>query len=291
MKYLNKISLLVSFLTVALFSACSTDQEGPIYSEEGQGVTFISSALTSVVVSPNEPTFTVDIFRSNNSTEYSGNVLLTAMLGDEELSGCTVSGFSFAAGESQTKVTVDISPLEIGDELDITLTLDVPETDIAKSDFPTASLVASKDYNWIELGTGTFNDNYFFGEVNEVKVYQAEGFDRWRVETPYTAYFANGLPEWLAGQFNAALTLLPANVDFWLQDGVVYYNSFGIGLNYPGYGDIYAYHPANFQGTTNAHNKRVDEKTFYLAPYYYIPDFGGGFDATAEEGAIVITLP
>ena len=291
MKYLNKISLFLSLLTVVLFSACNADQEGPIYAETGQGVTFLSSALTSVVVSPADPTFTVDVLRGNNTAEYSGSVTLTATVGNTELPGCTASNFTFAAGENRTTVTVDISPLEIGQELNITLTLNVPEEDIALSQFSSTSLTASKDYNWIELGTGTFTDNFFFGVTNEVTIMQAEGFNRWRVMTPYTAYFANGLPADLAGQFTYAPALIPESVDFWLQDGVIYYNPFGIGLSYPGYGDIYAYHPANFTGTTNAYNKQLDEKTFQLAPYYYIPDFGGGFDGTSQNEVILITLP
>lgn len=35
MKYINRISVLLSLLTVLLFSACSTDQEGPLYTEGG----------------------------------------------------------------------------------------------------------------------------------------------------------------------------------------------------------------------------------------------------------------
>ena len=64
MKYINRISVLLSFLTVLLFSACNIDQEGPLYTEgEGQGVTFISKSLDGVVVSPAEPTFTIDLLR------------------------------------------------------------------------------------------------------------------------------------------------------------------------------------------------------------------------------------
>ena len=33
MKYVNKISVLLSLLVVVLFSACNADQEGPLYTE------------------------------------------------------------------------------------------------------------------------------------------------------------------------------------------------------------------------------------------------------------------
>jgi hypothetical protein len=291
MKYINKISVLLSLLTVLLFSACSTDQEGPLYAERtGQGVTFISKSLDGVVVSPAEPTFTIDLLRSNTASAYSGEVTISALLDKQPLEGCTVTGFSFAAGENRTTVTVDITPLKISQQLSVTLTLSIPKEDVAISGTATASLAASKDYEWVELGKGTFTDNYFFGSTNAVTIMKAEGFDRYRVVKPYDNYYTNGLPADLAGQFSLA-TAKVTNLDFWIQDGGVLYNAFAIGLNYTGGGDVLAYHPSSFQGMTTAFNKVIDEKTIQLAPYYYIKELEGGFDGATSDEIIIITLP
>lgn len=290
MKYINKITGLLSLLTVLLFSACSSDQEGPLYTETGQGVTFISNALTSVVVSPANPTFTIDLIRANTASAYSGEVLISATLDKQPFDGCTVSGFNFAAGENKTSITVDITPLQISQQLSITLTLSIPEEDVAISGSSTASLTASKDYEWVEVGKGKFADNFFFGSENDVTIMKAEGFDRYRVVKPYDNYYANGIPADLADQFSLS-TVRVVNLDFWIEDGAVLYNNFAIGLNYTGGGDVFAYHPSNFAGMTTEFNKVIDAKTIQLAPYYYIKELSGGFDGATSDGIIIITLP
>ena len=72
-----------------------------------------------------------------------------------------------------------------------------------------------------------------------------------------------------------------------------YYNKFFIGINYDGSASnaIYAHHPSDFAGISLANNKQLDDKTFQLAPYYYIEVLQGGFDYTGEGGSILITLP
>ena len=70
-------------------------------------------------------------------------------------------------------------------------------------------------------------------------------------------------------------------------------NKFFIGINYDGSASnaIYAHHPSDFAGISLANNKQLDDKTFQLAPYYYIEVLQGGFDYTGEGGSILITLP
>ena len=162
MKYLNKITILLSFLALGLFTACDDEQKGAEYT--GQGVTFSSGSLTSVVVSPNDPTFTVDIFRTNVSGSLSGNVSITATLADKNktpLPGCTVSGYTFGDGEAKSAVTVNVDPLAIGVELNVTLNIE--GDNIAVSGTNKTTVVVSKDYNWQLLGKGTYTDNWSSG--------------------------------------------------------------------------------------------------------------------------------
>lgn len=289
MKYLNKISVLLMVLVAGLFTACNTDQEGPTYNK--QGVSFLCSSLTGVSVPSTDPTFTVEVTRASGEGTLSGEVTISAVVDEEPLEGCTVTGFSFAEGETKTQITVNVEPLAVGVELDVTLTLNVADDLIAVGGNKTTTITVQKEYNWVELGTGTFTDNYFFGTTNDVTILKAEGFDRYRVMAPYDGYYVNGLPSDLAGM--CTLSLARASyIELWISDGIIYYNPFAIGLTYIGAGDFYGYHPAMFTGLTSENNKVYDEKTFFLAPYYYIPDFGGGFpDSPEVEGCIVITLP
>ena len=151
MKYISKLS--IALLSIALaFTACDSDQEGVIYSDAANAAAFVSASLADITVSPADPTFTVDVVRANAGSEQSGTVALTATVGDEPLVGCTVSGYTFAAGENMAKITVNVSPLEIGKELEVTLTLDNTNDPISGSN--TVTVTVNKDYNWVSLGTG-----------------------------------------------------------------------------------------------------------------------------------------
>ena len=289
MKYLNKITVLLSFLTLGLFAACDEDQKGPEYA--GQGVTFSSGTLTSVVVSPNEPTFAVDVFRSNTSGALSGSVSITATLADKNktpLAGCTVSDYSFEDGEAMSTVTVNVDPLAIGIELNVTL--NIADDNIAVGGTNKATLVVSKDYNWQLLGKGTYTDNWSSGVTYDVDIYKAEGFDRYRVMDPYTESLKNDDGEW--DNWVSLGTVAP-HVTFWTTtDKLVSFSSFSMGLNYQGDTSqpIFAYPPSAFQGLPLTFNKWIDDKTVQLAPYYYI-DGVGGWNNTNVDGVIVITLP
>ena len=289
MKYLNKINVLSSFLTLCLFASCNQDQEGPEYA--GEGVAFSSSTLASVVVSPNDPTYTVDIFRADASTAQTGSVSITAVLADKNktpLDGCTVSDYSFAAGEEMTTVTVNVEPLAIGIELNVTLK--IADTNIAVGGTGAASMVVSKDYNWQLLGKGTYTDNWSSGVTYDVDIYKAEDFDRYRVMDPYTESLKNDDGDW--GDWISLGTVCP-HVTFWtVTDGTVSFSPFSMGLNYEANNSqpIYAYPPTAFAGLSSAFNKWIDAKTIQLAPYYYI-DGVGGWNNTAANGVIIITLP
>lgn len=288
MKYLNKISLLLFLSMLGLFTACDTDQKGVEYA--GQGVTFSSETLSSVVVSPNNPTFTIDLFRADTESALSGSVSILANLDDGKdtpLPGCVVSDYSFAAGEGMTTVTVNVEPLSIGVELNVELT--IADDNIAVSGTQTASLVVSKDYNWLPLGKGTYTDNFFIGKTYNVDILKAEGFDRYRVMEPYGESMINddgGNGSWLA-------TSSAPYVDFWTTSNKeVSFNTFFVGLNYQGVisQPIEAYPPSAFS-LPGTFNKWIDDKTVQLAPYFYIKALSGGWNNTAQNDIIIITLP
>lgn len=270
-------------LVAGLFTACNTDQEGPTYNK--QGVSFVSSALTGVSVPATDPTFTVDVLRASGEGTLSGEVTISAAVDNEPLEGCTVTGFSFAEGETKTQITVNVDPLAIGVDLDVTLTLNVADDLIAVGGNKTTSITVQKEYNWVELGTGSFIENFFIGIEVPVTILKAEGFDRYRVMNPYAEVYAGGAP----GGFSTSLAKADY-IEFWVTDGLVYYNAFGIGLNYTGYGDVYAYHPLLLEMDAS-NNKVIDEKTIALAPVFYMPDAGGYFDGSVYEDTYLVILP
>jgi hypothetical protein len=119
---------------------------------------------------------------------------------------------------------------------------------------------------------------------------KADGFDRYRIMSPYKEYLASaqGAADW----DNWIASSSPDFIEFYTEDGIIYYDDFFIGLNYDGDKNqpIYACHPTSFKEISSEHNKWIDAKTAQFAPYYYIQDLGG-WNNTQYDGVIVITLP
>ena len=108
-------------------------------------------------------------------------------------------------------------------------------------------------------------------------------YEEWRVS-----------PEAQADSWTAASSA--AFIELWVEDGLVFFDSYFTGLNYDGDKSqpIMAHHPSAFSSLNDAEfwqfNKFVDAKTIQLAPYYYI-DGLGGWNYTQKNGIITITLP
>lgn len=295
MKYKNKISVLLSLLIMMLFCACSTDQEGPLYTEN-TGLSFVSSNLNSVVVSPSDPTFTVDILRGTTEGELDGTVQLYAYTISEddtkqEFSGCTVSDYHFNIGESKTSITVDVTPLAIGQT--ITVELQFNGENVSAGGYNITSTSVSKDYTWNSLGEATFYDNQFFYWYNEgkgvkVKMYQAtEQPNRYKLASPYAEFNAATWPASELEDFTKSI--MDNDFVFIVQDdGTIVYNSYRIGMSYTGHGAISIEHPLSF-GLSASYNKQIDDKTFQLAPMYYM-ESGSAFNCTVYDDVIIISL-
>lgn len=287
-RYINKLTMAFFLLAGFTFAACEQDNTGAIYS--GGGLSFGNSTLTAQEVSDNDPTFTVDVFRGSTQGSLTGSVTLTTELGSTgaSLDGCTVTDYAFADGESMATVTVNVDPLELGDELTVTLTL--PDDVVSVGGISSVSVSVSKAYNWESVGMGTFADNYFYAGTAEVEILKAEGFERWRVMEPYTSLMESAAAsgdDWVG-------SWAPSYVEFWNtgSGNTVYFTPFYNGQNY--YGDssqeIWVY-PGDYFGDYSISNNRwVDSNTVQLAPFYYITDVGG-WNCTEYDDIIVITLP
>lgn len=203
MKYLNKISALLMVLAAGLFTACNTDQEGPVYIEKEEVITFSCSTLAPQVVTVGEPTFLVDLFRALDDKAVSGNVGMFVYVPDKDAEGNSIKvpvegydtqiPFSFKEGEFMTTIAVNATPLAVGDEVLIDLTL--PEgTPVAVGGTGIATVTVTKDYTWQSIGKGVWTDGLVSSLFNvpagtnvwEVEVEQAvENQGMYRMVNPY----------------------------------------------------------------------------------------------------------
>lgn len=287
---INKSIFGLTIVMAALFCSCNQDNEGAIYSNQtNAGLSFTASTLETVAVPASNPVFDVELIRGNISDAATGSISASLSVGDTEIPGVTVSNYSFAAGENSTKVSVNISPLEVGDQGVLTLTIN--DADLSVGGIASTSLKCSKAYEWVSLGKGYFVDN-FFGMESEPEILKADGFDRYRVMAPCEAYRtspAAAEDAWVA-------TWSAPYIELWVENGLVFWDEWFTGQNYDGDkgSPIYAYHPSAFSDLNSEEfwqfSKFLDSKTIQLAPYYYINGLGG-WNETQEEGVVIIVLP
>lgn len=303
MKYLNKISVLLMVLAAGLFTACSTDQEGPVYNPQGQGLTFSNTTLNTTVVSPSDPTFKVDIFRSTKGTELTGKVAMNVYYLDDEdnpvvVEGCSVSDYTFAADSYTTSITVDVTPIAIGQVVNVDLALETE--DVAINNMSKTTVSVSKDYTWVSLGEGYFADYAFFywydnGEDTDenlkcrakVEIFEAqEDPGRYQIHNPYDAFFE---PTWGADMDGFAKGTPDEILTVRVKDGAVSYGGYCTGMKYTALGEELYLYPATAFGMKAL--DYAEGKTISLSPMYYMPESGNGFNMTGYTEVIVITLP
>lgn len=289
---INKIIFGFTVAMATLLTSCNQDNEGAIYNmgNDNSNLSFTATTIAAVEVPASSPEFTVEIVRGNVEAAVTGSVIAVGKVGGVELEGITVTDYSFAAGENTATVTVNVAPLEIGQELTLTLSI-ANEDNVAVGGSQSTTMKVTKAYEWVSLGTGYFLDN-FFGMESEPEILKAEGFDRYRVMAPCEAYRtdpANADDDWIA-------TWSAPYIELWVEDGLVFWNDWFTGQNYEADSSqpIYACHPSGFSSLQDpsfwTFSKFLDEKTIQLAPYYYI-DGVGGWNYTQYDGMVYIVLP
>ena len=138
---------------------------------------------------------------------------------------------------------------------------------------------------------GKFQDNWALGGTYSVEIQKAQGFDRYRVMDPYKEGLTNDDGDW---QNWISMGTRCPYIEFWEtgEGDLVRFNNFALGINYEGAASqpIRAYHASSFSGTVPTFSKKLDAKTYQLAPYYYINGLGG-WNYTEYNGVILIALP
>ncbi len=300
---MKKISILFSLLVAFALASCDQDVEGAINDgtrEDVKGVSFSTNVLNDVVITTANPNVTVDLFRSTKSGEQTGQVALQVLTKDAddeytvELPGCTASDYVFADGSSKTTVTIYMNFDALGFGQEFLILLAIPEDVASKVNETVTEIEGYKDYDWKVLGEGAFVDNFigFGGNVAAVEIQKAEGFERYRAVKPYTESLEN---DWGGNTTWVSVPNAPDYVTFYQADSendVWTFVPFKTGLVYGGSASqpIWAY-PANYFGYPLTSNKWLDDKTFQIAPFYYIPAVGGGWNYSQTNGVIMIALP
>ena len=285
MKYIKSLFSILMLLSLCVFTSCEQENEGVIYDANNQGLSFTFNTF-EFSAPANNPVISVPVYRAVANDAYTASITVAT-----EAPGVTApSSVSFAAGEHETTIDINLgSELGVGVKATITITLN--EADASVGGVAETSVSAYKEYVFESLGMGTFQDNWALGGTYSVEIQKAQGFDRYRVIDPYKEGLTNDDGAW--ENWIAMGTRCPY-IEFWEtgEGDLILFNNFALGINYQAVASqpIRAYHASSFSGTNPEFSKKLDAKTYQLAPYYYINGLGG-WNNTEYDGVIVITLP
>ena len=284
MKQIKSLFVLMIALSACLFTACEQENKGTIYNPENQGLSFTFGTV-SLSAPANNPIISVPIYRSVAGEAYTANIVSTV---SEASAGITVpSSISFESGSLESSISINLGALTVGKKATIKINLD--EKDASAGGISTITVTANKEYVYQKLGTGTFTDNWSSGKTYNVEIQKAEGFERYRIIDPYKESLTNDDGDW--GSW-IALSTRASYIELWKDNEIIFYDTFALGLNYQAVSTqpIKAYHPSKFDGLSSKQNKKLDDKTIQLAPYFYVSGMGG-WNESENDGVIIITLP
>lgn len=285
MKYIKSLFSILMLLSLCVFTSCEQENEGVIYDANNQGLSFTFNTF-EFSAPANNPVISVPVYRAVADEAFTSSITVST-----SAPGVTApSSVSFAAGEHETTIDINLGQ-ELGVGVKATITITLNEADASVGGVAETSVTAYKEYVFESLGMGTFQDNWALGGTYSVEIQKAQGFDRYRVIDPYKEGLTNDDGEW--ENWIAMGTRCPY-IEFWEtgEGDLILFNNFALGINYEAVASqpIRAYHASSFSGTNPEFSKKLDAKTYQLAPYYYINGLGG-WNKTEAEGVIVITLP
>ena len=285
MKYIKSLFSILMLLSLCVFTSCEQENEGAIYDANNQGLSFTFNTF-EFSAPANNPVISVPVYRAVANDAYTASITVAT-----EAPGVTApSSVSFAAGEQETTIDINLGS-ELGVGVIATITITLNDADASVGGVAETEISAYKEYVFESLGMGTFQDNWALGGTYSVEIQKAQGFDRYRVIDPYKEGLTNDDGAW--ENWIAMGTRCPY-IEFWEtgEGDLILFNNFALGINYQAVASqpIRAYHASSFSGTNPEFSKKVDNKTYQLAPYYYINGVGG-WNNTEADGIIVITLP
>lgn len=307
---LNKIFLLAGIAAAGVLASCSDDdyEQGAVATgNQLQAVTFGNDNIFSAELDPSDPTsITITVQRDAEHAATAASVPLKVVSNTDDVFEVPATA-EFAAGSTETTVTVTFDNSEIG----------VPYScEIAIDDAYVNPYVSVKTYaidiqrvKWNSLGLCEYNDTFTNYFAYYVEIQQRDGTNTFRLLNPYDGANANE-DDWAGDLYQPAekvtFTILNAGgVD---GDGDTFYyvtfNTFATGYLYQGTDMVYGFLPSDLSASLVADDELSvyypDYGEVVLNPYFYIPGLGGfgeypvyiilphdGIPADAQPGDVV----
>lgn len=261
-------------LTVFAFAAtsCDVSNVGNKLSPEDStapAASFVQKVISETALSPAITSYEISVGRTSSNAP--ATVVVESTLAD----GVCPSAVEFAAGQSESKLVLDISDLAIGTLLKGTITLK-DQAGFANS---TISVSLQKAFKWETYGKCKYTDDIIgplFGYdpiTYEVTVEKAEGFDMYRLVDPYGKDFPRNTKP---SEYRTGVLWVINAIDH----SAVSFERTKVGVNW-GYGEM----EADMLQTGTMTNKVITFPTKGLVVY----DDDGGYYAN-NNGAFKLDL-
>ena len=306
MKIFNRHIFTAAILATSfgMLTSCSDkDDYMPGGMVDGVQAYFPSTESTSYQLSANVNTFTIAVYRVNDSETVSVPVTVTASSTNTATDAFTFPGsVSFNAGEKKANILVEYNLDEISYDQSQSFTVKLDDT--ATTPYGASEVTISVVYlsPWTLLGTGKYTDTWDWvnddGETTTVQFYQ-NGNDPnlFRITNPYEWYISVERPEYFEFRL-----LQPGDV-FYNQTvpdlgiTMVGYNDFPIEWNSNYDDDIYLVFPGRFTSLADPINWVFNYVTdwqdnglpgeIHISPYYYMFNNGGWNYTTSEPISMI----
>ncbi len=299
--------ILAAAAPVLAVAACVEEdiyQPGESDTEGCYGVYFPAQE-TALVLDPSDPTeYSIVVGRTNTIDDITVPFVFTAS--DERV--FKIGTIEFEDGQSETEVSLDFSKAEVGKSYTCSFSITDERYASRYSSNPVNLDFSVVRERWNELGKIGFSSTYYWeievpqDSEHAAILYQNDvNRNMYRVENPFAKRYTNFTDgsEWLT--FYVAQkgeTFYKQKVD---RDDLVVFERFNTGYTHSNYNEkIWMLHPGNFTGMTidDWECNRVLQyqenglpAAVQIAPYYYLFNAGGGWDATQENGDITIVFP
>lgn len=261
---MNMKSIIRTCFAVAAVSliaaSCDVENKKIIYTPDGTdaAVTFLSSVASDTEIDAKATTYNITVARGKCDTD--ATVKISSKMPAEVV---VPESISFAAGESETTIAIDISKMEVGKTYTGKIFFANAEDYNKKIATDTVNCTFAKAYTWVSLGEGEFYDGFALQPSDDdlgiikVEVLKAEGFNRWRVMEPFPK--DNVIAAWGEDYYGGGAS---SYIEFYTLDeeaGTIKFDTrIYTGLTYPGYGKIVYVYPSAYSSARapyDAYNK------------------------------------
>lgn len=236
----NTVKTIFGLAALALVAAgCNVTDPRPTYVPEGDGVTFLQTAVSATSLVSGTTSYSIDLARSSADEALTVNLTGSIYASTDPETDLAADfkmpeSVTFEPGEYLAKITLDVSKMEVGVTYSGTISLSEGQECFNPNTATTSTAVRlAMDYNWVELGEAQWYDGFMLAVSNDnlniqrCRMTQAEGFEIYRLYNPWPAAevaeawgdamsATNDVPEYLQFTINE-----DGSID-WRNDVLVY---------------------------------------------------------------------